>query len=557
MKRSSKFLLVIFFWGVFLSWYLRVFPVIEEPGITGGFGAIHDWPRFHLVRTGTRSNIPSGLTETSAKMDMPIDLTTYFLAMYTIISGNIKLSSGLTMLKSLPNLLYFIPAFLGVSFYKRINAGSNSKYEIGLLFVLGLFISPVFISYTDMSINQAGYGICIYSILLYIIYSILEQGSSPRWVGLFSIFSGIMAAIYHTYGLISIFIVPSYYILEHSSFRFALTQNKFCVNNSSRKSMLLFISVTAMTTVGLYYSTVVPEIGWNLTQMFLVASESAQSYKSAQVGVFRSVLVANLSLEFASRISKFFIYIIYSIFIMYFLRILFNKSFQFNKSSGVFLLLLLTLYPIVFVMFFSYGGIGVAVQRTAAAGSPVIIFIVGYILSEKVSLERKRIIQSVIAFIIILAIVTQLPMLQEPPQYTEEEKVGIQFTGEYVETSQMVFSDSRLGGSLLYYNHRGIVYVRVIRADWEQRLRNIYFAENPQQTRKAIIKTIKYHSKSEVDKKSIRDHYILISKRMTETGIRIETHSYRKKPTDKYHTTFDSRYNRIYHSGDGLIYLNP
>lgn len=555
MKRSAKVFLVLFFWGVLLSWYLRVFPFLDGPGMTGGFGTLHDWPRFHLVKTGTRSNIPSGMTETSAKMNTPMDLTTYVLAMYTLISGNIKLSSGLKMLQTLPNLLYFIPAVLGVGFYRRINNGSGSNFDKILLFVLGLFISPVFVSYTNTTINQAGYGICIYAITIYLIFRFLKLGVSARWVVIFTIFSGIMVSIYHTYGLLVIFITPGYYILEFTTLRFTSIQNHLHeYNNPFHSLKLLFITVTVMITIGLYYSTVVSEIVWNLVDMFVFVSESSRAYTAAKESIFYSALDINLSLVFARRLSKFLIRLVYLMSILYFFYKILRNRFRFERSEELFLFLLLSLYPIVFLMFFSYGGIGVGIQRTAAAGSPVIIFVISYILYDAGGRKRKQILQSVIVIVIFLTVIAQLPALQGPQPYSKGEKAAIQFTGQSVETSQMIFSDPRVGGGLLYYEHRGLVHIRVIRADWEQRLRKVYFADHPQTVRQAIIKTINYHTITTVSQTRIEEHYILTSKRMSETGISLESLTYREKPDGDFYTTFDSGYNRVYHSGDGMLY---
>lgn len=554
MKKQTKLLLVVAIWVLLLSWLVRVFPYLGEPGMIGGYGVYHDWPRYSIVTTGTSQDVSNAKTAIPNKLYGVQDLMTYLLASYTLISGETALRSGLNLLLRLPNFAYFLPSLLAVSFYNRITSVRYTSDRI-LLFMLGLFISFPFIGYTTTSINKAGYGLCVLSLVIYVMFRISQSGPEKRWLVIFVLITGFMVSIYHTQGLVAIYLIPGYYVLKFTLYKIWGSTLFEDAQYHSRVPLSMFLlSSTILIAVSLYYSGLVQELVLNLVGIVLPTPNDNSMIVSAKTSRFLTALSDFSTIaETTSRVSKVALRFMYVLLIASFFKMLLDRWGKKIRAEEAFLAILLSLFPIVLVMFFSYGGISIGVQRTAATGSAVILLVVAYIVS-RVDYSRKGAIQLAMGAMLVLAIATQGGMIGEPQRYTEQEVAAIQFTGEKVPTSQIVFSEPDMGSPLLYYGHRGVVYTRLVYEGWENRLRNVYFRNESNQVESAIIESIEVQQRKSIGTKEKKKHYLLTTERLAERGISLETLSYPERPSQNFTNTFDRGYNRIYDSGDGILY---
>lgn len=558
MKKQTKLLLILAIWVLLLSWLVRVFPHLGEPGMIGGYGVYHDWPRYSIVTTGTSQDISNAKTAIPNKLYGIQDLMTYLLASYTLISGETGVQSGLDLLLRLPNFTYFLPSLLAVSFYNRITSVRYTPDRI-LLFMMGLFISFPFIGYTTTSINKAGYGLCVLSLVIYVMFRISHSGLENRWLVIFVLVTGFMVSIYHTQGHVAIFLIPGYYALKFALYKVWGGTRFNDAQFHSRVSLSMFLlSSTILITVSMYYSGLVQELALNLVGIVSPTPNGNNAIVSAKTSRFITAL-SNLSdfsmiAETTSRVSKIALRFMYVLLIAFFFKIVSDRRGEKVRNEEAFLAILLLLFPIVFVMFFSYGGISIAIARTAATGSAVILFLVAYVVS-RVEYTRKATIQMAMGAMVVLAIATQAGMIGEPQTYTEQEAAAIQFTGEKVPPSKIVFSEPAIGSPLLYYGHRGVVYIRLVYDEgWENRLRNVYFSNESNHVESAIIESIEVQQREKIGAEEKYKHYLLTTERLAERGISLETLSYPERPSQNFTNTFDRGYNRIYDSGDGILY---
>lgn len=543
-------ILILSIWAILLSWYARVLPFIGQSGMTSGYGVIHDWPRFHLVNTGFSNNVPDGLTLVSDRIYRPKDIMTFLLATISLVTGTTKLIPGLKLLQTLPNLAYFLPAFLGVSFYNRNNEQMNST-DTMFIFLSGLFLSFTFIAYTTTSINKAGYGICLLSLCLYLMYRISKIGIEQRWLIILLLLFGVMTSVYHTQSLVAIYIIPGFYFIEYMFQRFASSGN---IRYNSQSSLyLLLSSLVIMIPVGMYHSGTIQEIVLNIVNIFFSSTGGQDIITSEKTSVIKSGLFYGIP---ASSVSKIILRSVYAILIIYLLIKLFRKYQNHYGEEERFLSILLFLYPGVLFMFYSYGGLFIGFKRTIATGSAVSIFIISYLVSEENHLTRRHILKAGLVLIVISTLVAQAATIEGEESHTEQELAAIQFTGEQVQNSKIIFTESTIGTPLLYYNQRGIVYTRPLHSGWENRMQEIYLQSNPQDSEKAILESIDRQRLQYPSIQPIDDYYVFTTKRLSKRGINLLSFTYAKKPPRQFYNNFDSNYNRVYHSGDGLLYDN-
>ncbi|NLV12634.1 hypothetical protein [Haloarcula argentinensis] len=548
-KNIIKFTAVICL--LVLSWYVRVFPNLDDPGLVGGYGATHDWSRFHIVSTGTTDEIPNAITEVSKRMSIRTDLATYLLAVLTLISGETELTSSIRFLQLLPNLTFMYLSLIGTLTYKRISRKKDNFSDIDAIsvFALGLFVSGLFINYTENAMRFSGYGICIFSLLVYIMFRIQVFGKDSRIILIFSIFVGMSSVFYHTQALLALLIVPSYYLLTFT-YNEAISK-KGSLNGNHLK--LFILSGTIMIGIGIYYSHTVNDLLFGFVRIFADSPERTESFKNAQTGVLRAALRLDRPLtEIISAGSKALLRLAYVGVIGYFLISTYIRD-KFDKTEK-FVLTMLLLYPIVLIMFYSYGGLGIGIRRTAISGTPIIIMVAALLLANAKERRKKIAFRLIIGALIILSVGTQISHVGEPQSHTNSEVNAVQFAGENVATNEFIYTEPTLGSALTYYSHRGVTFVRPIRLDWENRLRHIYFSSDHQKNRQAIESTVRVQTTSSVSESDYSDHYLLTTKRLQNRGISLESLTYYERPPPKFYSSFDRGYNRVYHSGNGLLY---
>ena len=552
--RELRIISLLFIWGFLLAWYLRVAPSLGDPGMIGGYGVHRDWARQNILKTGRLFKSVEGHTEASAHMSYETDLSATFLAILSMIVGEVQLQERLKFLLTFPNFFFFLPGIVGIAFYNTIPE-KGSLSDIATLTWLGLLVSPVFMNYTRLSINPNGYAIGIYAILLYLSYRISRDASQKRLLAVFTLLVPIMVSLKHTQGLLATLIIPGYFFLDHLEKRlWRPSESRINKGTASHSLIIMLAAGSIMYVVGTHYSTVVNEIVWNVTGMFLIPDSAENIFYAAQSSEFRSSLQFGFDLESLSKISKIIVRVLYVALLLKFVHNLLKLRFRWKSHHERFISLLLLLYPLVLFMFYSYGGIGVGVQRTAAAGAPVIILVCACVLKTSNGKHSNRSVFVVLAIIgvIMFTITAQAPQLvDEERRYTNAEIGAIEFAGENIDQSQNIFSTPKMGTPLLYYNHQRLVYVRVVHEGWEERLREIYFGDESKGVRKEIAETIRIQTLSE--NKNPNEHYIIASKKIATKGIPLNSLIY-KSPENDFNEKYDKGYNRVYDSGDGLIY---
>ncbi|QLC35107.1 hypothetical protein EFA46_012690 (plasmid) [Halarchaeum sp. CBA1220] len=549
-RAPVKIVIIALVWAILLSWFIRVYPSMGNPGLVGGYGATHDWGRFHIATTGTIQQIPDPITSVSSRMIVRPDISAILLAIISVISGKTGLGPGLRLLLSIPNLSYFLLALIGVSVHRRMNRNSG-LYSIVLIFIYGLFISGIFIDFTKHSLLYAGYGLCFYSLVLYIMYRINLSGFDRRWILLLFACSSVVMMVYHTIALLALFIIPSFYIIEYitSIVRPALQRRK----HESIYIRILAISFIVVS-VGLYYSGIISELVIKLTWFFVNSSQKAESLSAAKTSVFyASLSFGQNPLQAVSSISKVMLRAGYVLVIIYFMYLIVGRD---RNQNTVFIIMILSLYPVVFIMYYSYGGIGVGVRRTAAAGTPVLMFIIPYILTKIRGIRLKRAMYIFIGALVVLSVATQAPIIHDTQRFTNDEVAAVGFTGENVPDDQLIFTEPEVGNGLVYYNQLGIAIVRPVYQGWTGDVRNIYFNKSYVESERTIQKTIRSQivDSSYESERYLSSSYIFTTKRLSERGVNLESLTYPETPPKDFYNSFDQGYNRVYHSGNGLLY---
>lgn len=266
--RGLKIISLLFIWGFLLAWYLRVFPSLDDPGMIGGYGVHRDWARQNIINTGQLFGSVEGYTEASSHMSYETDLSATFLAILSIIVGEVQLQERLKFLLTFPNFFFFLPSIVGIAFYNRM-PGERSLSDVAILAWLGLLISPVFMNYTRHSINPNGYAIGIYAILLYLSYRISNNNLQKRLFAVFTLLIPLMVSLKHTQGLLATLVIPGYFFLDYLEKRFwERWESRINHKIASRSLIIMLTAGSIMYIVGTYYSNIVYEIVWNVSNMF-------------------------------------------------------------------------------------------------------------------------------------------------------------------------------------------------------------------------------------------------------------------------------------------------
>jgi len=309
--------------------------------------------------------------------------------------------------------------------------------------------------------------------------------------------------------------------------------------------------------MGMFYSGLIKELTTKLAWLFILTPEKTETLSAAKGSVLVSSLTLSGIIDNISKISKFLLRFIYIIIISSFIyRIIKLNTID---ESDLFLSALIIFYPLVFFMYYSYGGFGVGVRRTAAAGTPLIAMLLPYLLVKIGSVKRQKVLRGLMVCIILLSIGTQLPLLVQNDQYTAAEVASVEFAGEKVPQDELIFTEPTIGNSLIYYNQKGISFVRVVYRGWEQKLLRIYFEPNSSETRSGVQSVLRNQLRetSNVGNNDGGTHYVFTTKKLHKQGISLETIKYNRNPGPEFYRSFDKNYNRVYNSGDELLYSTP
>lgn len=202
---------------------------------------------------------------------------------------------------------------------------------------------------------------------------------------------------------------------------------------------------------------------------------------------------------------------------------------------------------------YGFGGLNILIFRTQYVGIYFVIMVVASIFSvNNRTLQRLVVALSVIIILTSASAAVVDPSFTEPP-HTIDEEAAIKFSGTHVPSDEYVFSDSRMGTPLLYYEHRAVVITRVNLQNWETIMRDVFYSNSAQRGFDGIESAIESSSTETTDSQG--GYYFILNKRMYTTEIR--TLSFRVKAPNKDTYRKFNRHptvNKVHSTGDQWLY---
>lgn len=540
---------IITTWLVTIAWWLRYYSTWSGSPIPSTYGANIDWTRHMIVQTGNIQYFKGFTLLTSYSGRQNDDLASFLYAMINIITGETQLVDALELLNaiSLPGMILFPLIFITWWWTYRANSIKKTTGGLVLVVIFALYPSPTTIEKTAEGFFTETYATAIL-LLMFLLLVIAQQ--SKRILAVFLGLTFISTNVYHTWVFLSLLVLGVSIAISYSleQWEFGRAKSTFSLWLLPAFFATFFISGTILNNTFFEF----------VDNLWRAISGINQGYEIYQVGnspLTSTQRPSQLQSLNARQIIKLTNYVagvgIISIFGITRLRALIYRKSGISRHDRV-LFAALCSFPIIIAMFFGIGGISTAYTRTQYIGVYFIIFSSALLIQS----NRQRIRRATAVLMIICIIsagvgTTMVGTLN--PTHTVQQEDAIEWSGNKIPNDEYIFSETKMGTPLMHYQQKGVTLVRASSPGWEDRLRAIYYSDDPEAAREAIIETIelsKFEEAPDVD-----DYYIIMPEYITEEGVGMMAYS--TIPTGRSPTEIFDRsqhLNRIYDSNSSTIY---
>lgn len=519
---------IVSVWTMTLAWHSRFYRTRAGSPIPSTWGVNIDWTRFHVVKTGYIGSISSPFTTISSFAGAQnYDLGSLLMASLNIVTGTTSLVEGLTFLNvaSFCGLLLLPVVFL--YWLSDVEDSPPTLWVVWLTLLFTLFPTAV----TILKTTEGWYTEPVATVILLMIVAFIPRMKhSPRLFVVVGILTFLIMNLYHTWVFLYLIIVGMIYGAGTAIPIVASVTSRDLPTVSLDWRQLMFF-ILLFIFVGSYINALFSEFTINFFSIF--ANEYDKFYAasgSPLIETRASDVLTDLNLR---RIAKLInILSILGLVALYATPRAFtlfktsNPSFWNDPRDRV-LFSSLFAFPLIIVVFYSMGGLAIAVGRTRYIGVYFGIFCAIRLLHSRRATVRRT-AALLIAVAISTAVISAALSGLAQPWHTNEEQAAIQMTESVVSDSSYVFSDSSLGPPLEYYEFRGIAIVQVTHKRWEQRMRDIYYRKGPSQAIRAIQATIQASIIRE-DAPNTDSFYVFMSRDPQRNGVSML--SFVTKPT--------------------------
>jgi len=540
-----------------LSFHLRYYSSLRGSPILSGFGVNIDWTRHDIVQTHQIGVMESAKTDIASwSGNQAYDIGSILYASLNIVTGTTELVEGLRLLDALPILPFAITPLLALAWYRRTarwEGRQPSDIHHILLIALALCLSANFIIRTARGYHTANLARVV---LICFLFAIARAPSdNPKTRKRFSIialiFALTMANMYHTWVFYFAMLLITIIVVDLVVERIDPPQPPW----NTPPYGVLFLAGLLFVFVGVWINHRFEELALTAVNTFLFSSTGDMYFSASSSEYVRSTVddaLMNLNLR---RIVTIVGYLASGTIIGAFVlgRLHHGRTGLREGLGNKYEKILLTSLPMFVLMIGSMVAYGMTpIARVESVGIYWVMFIGATILAQ-----RRRsvpIVKLCMALIVISAVFGAVmnPNITEP-RHTSQEGEAIQFSGQYLDKTEPVFSDAHLAPPLTYYDHTSVVVVRVTYENWEEYLGSIYFGESAQAADNAIQGTIEdatFGSNPETE-----DYSIIFSGSPVRKGVNLYTFRSKGVPTtyqDKYRTS--PRFSVIYSGGDVTVY---
>jgi len=552
MRKRLLFLLSI--WTTTIAWYIHFYPTWSGSPIPGGFGVNIDWTRYNIVQTGYIGDGRRPWTQISGYMgSQNYDFGSILMAEVNIIAGTHNLVESLSLLNAIQITGLILIPIVFLYWYYSTNTADLKSHEIYLVLLVSFF--PTI---TTITKSSTGWYTELFatSILLFIFALLPKSRQSKRLLGCVLILIFLMTNLYRTWIFLFLFIFGTVFTigLLISNFSDYRTKKGLPITTGTflLASLIFFLSGTILKNT-------LPELIGNVFGFFIntgptrslsTGTEAARS-ELVVASSTSELLQLNLRRTFKliNGIAAALIILLYGVTRF---RSMLRRENPLRGDHELILFSSLFAFPIIILVFYSYGGVGAAVTRTRYIGIYFVIFALALLFRSEGSGIRKLI--SVLAVLMVITAILSVAFSGYSAPHTVEEQHAITYTGSYLNDSSYVFSSGSMGPPLGYYNIRGIAIVRPKHTNWKSRIISIYYQSNPSHAIGAIRSTIN-DSQISKDAPPPDEFYFVLTNRPKYQGVPLltkRTKPTRQDPRDKFNSA--NRVSKIYASGNSTLF---
>lgn len=519
---------IVSVWTMTLAWHLRFYRTRAGSPIPSTWGVNIDWTRFHVVKTGYIGSISSPFTKISSFAGAQnYDLGSLLMASLNIVTGTTSLVGGLTFLNAVSFCGLFLLPVVFIYWLSDVEYSPPTMWVVWLTLLFALFPAAV----TILKTTEGWYTEPVATVIILMIVAFIPRlKHSHRLFAVVGVLTFLMMNLYHTWVFLFLIIVGMIYGAGTVIPNVASVTSRDLPTGPLNWRQLVIISLLFIF-VGSYINTHFSELAINFFSIF--ANEYDKFYSAAGsplIETSASDVLTNLNLR---QVAKLFnILAILGLVALYAAPRIFtalkasNPSFWDDPRDRV-LFSSLFAFPLIVAVFYSMGGLAMAVGRTRYIGVYFGIFCAIILLHSRRAAVRRT-AALLIAVAVTTAVISAALSGLFQPWHTDEEQAAILMTGSVVSDSSYVFSDASLGPPLEYYEIRGIAILQVTHKRWEQRIRDIYYRQSPTQALRAIQATIQ-DSRVRGDAPRPDSFYVFMSRNPQRHGVPLL--SFVTKPT--------------------------
>ncbi|MCU4802065.1 hypothetical protein OB920_16945 [Halobacteria archaeon HArc-gm2] len=540
MKRRLALTLTI--WVFLIGYFFRTLRGSAFTGsqLRSGYGANVDMTRQLIVENGRPESNGEGLTLLSQWGTAQFyDIGSRLLAMVNIVTGTESADSGLALIQQAPLIGALIIPLLLVAGARRAGI-TNPVASVG---IFAFAVLPTYQGFGSVAHGYHTANMAIAYIVLFLVTLIIVRDHRKQLIILLISVSAASMA-YHTHAMVFLVIMGVFFL-----------GNRFLPGqywSRSINSELLFSALLLYTAIGVYINNRISEL---LGKGIGLLLPSDPGYET----VFSSQLQSAATNVFHPRVISTVLALAAAFFLMSWY--VFNRfktgmedTWESVVQTPVDRVVILGIFsgPFVILAFYLWNGLGPAVQRSGAALMWFVVLATGALIVRASS--RRRWIIGMAIFVVFastsVAIVTQ-PSYGES-SVTVHEAESVKFAEGNIPQSNPVFSDGRLGMTMLYADQRAILAIHMgYDRDYDERLEEVYYSGTARQGLEAIDQVKERQSISQTSDAT----YLIFSEEMERRGVSLFV-AYAKPPEDEFPAKYSESplTQKVYENGDVYIF---
>lgn len=536
-------------WLVTIAWWLRHYSTWSGSPIPFSYGANMDWTRHTIVQSGRAHDFEAFTLIASYSGRQNDDLASYLYSIINIISGETQLVEALELLNIifLSGMILF--PLIMIAWWWTYLDGSIKKTSGGLFLVVvfSLYPAPTIIEKTSHGYFPETYATAIL-LFMFLLLAIAQR--SKRILAVFLGLTFIATNIYHTWVFLTLIVLGISIFVSY-----LLEQWTFDKPKSTFSLWILIMFFAVFFLSGTVLNNTFSEFVGTLWSSIAIIDQNLQIYAASGSPLITSqdpMQIRSLNTRQILKLTNYMAGLgIILIFGVTRLREVIYRRSTISRHDRVLFAGLFS-FPLIILVFYSIGGVSAAYTRTQYIGVYFIIFAAAILIqSNKQNIRRATAVLMIICILSAGVGTTMVGTLD--PLHTDQQAATIEWSGDKIPNNEYVFSETKMGTPLMHYQQKGIALVRATYPGWEDRLRAIYYDDDPEAAREAIRENIelsKFENAPDVD-----DYYIIIPEYVTEEGVGMM--AYNTIPTGRSPTeTFDKsqHLNRVYDSNSSTIY---